>query len=93
MLFGFGTYRAKSEHVGPWRRRSMSITTQGWQSVESGRDLARPKKAADPMAYLAVLVILAAIMALMSMFCSIGSASEHGPDGPHAGAASLTTDD
>jgi hypothetical protein len=53
----------------------MSMTTQNWKYVESGRDLAKPKKAADPMAYLAVLVILAAIMALMAMFCSIGSAN------------------
>jgi hypothetical protein len=51
----------------------MSMTTQNWQSVESGRDLAKSRKPADAMAYLAVLVILAAIIALMAIFCSIGS--------------------
>lgn len=71
----------------------MSMTTQNWQYVESGRDLAKPKKAADPMAYLAVLVILAAIMALMAMFCSIGSAPEHGPDRPHASATTFSPDE
>jgi hypothetical protein len=52
----------------------MSMMTEGWQSVESKRDLTKRKQPAGTMAYLAVLVILAAIMALMAMFCSIGSA-------------------
>ncbi len=52
----------------------MSMTTQDWQSVESGRGPAKLKKRADPMAYLAVLMILASLFALMSIFLAIGSA-------------------
>jgi hypothetical protein len=62
----------------------MSVIMQDWQSVESKRDLATPRKPAGPMEYLAVLVILAAIATLMTIFCSIGSASEHSPDRLHA---------
>lgn len=58
----------------------MSMTTQNWECVEARQDLTEARKAADPMAFLAVLVILAAIAVLMTIFCSIGSAQEHSPD-------------
>ena len=70
----------------------MSMTTQNWQRVEPRPDLTKPRKAADPMAYLAVLVILAAIMALMSIFCSIGTA-ERQPDRSHATPTSFSPEE
>jgi len=58
----------------------MPMTTQDWQGVESRRDLAKPRKPADPMLYLAILVILAAISTLVMVFYSIRSAYDHLPD-------------
>jgi hypothetical protein len=52
----------------------MSMSMQNWQNVESTRAVAKPKQAAGPMDYLAVLVILAAIATLMTIFCTMGSA-------------------
>jgi hypothetical protein len=71
----------------------MSMTTQNWQCVESGRDITKPKKSADPMAYLAVLVILVAISTLMMIFCSIGSAHDNSPDGLHASPTTFASED
>ena len=68
----------------------MSMTTQDWQYVEVRQDNAKPRKSADAMAYLAVLMILAAIMALMAIFCSIGSTPDHLPGRPHANPTTST---
>jgi hypothetical protein len=71
----------------------MSMTTQDWQCIESTRDITKPEKSADPMAYLAVLVILLAISTLMMIFCSIGSAREHSLDGLHASPTTFASEE
>ena len=64
----------------------MSMTMQDWADVASKRypqKPRKPRKAPDPMLYLAIVGILASISALVMVFYLIQHANDHLPDRHH----------